>query len=96
MATILRRYCPVCKTKVAAVKRQTNHLLHFLISLFIWPWLVMWILIAGTKGYACSTCGATTKSPLLRSLVSLVFATVAGLAVLLALAKVFQTFVIGR
>ena len=70
MGTVLRRYCPVCKATVAAEKQPTNTALHVVLCLATAGlWIPVWIIWSGMKGYACRTCGGSTKSPMLRSLV---------------------------
>ncbi len=86
MATILRRYCPVCKTNGPAEKRGSNSALHVILSLCTAGlWIPIWIIIDASKGYACRTCGASTSSPFLRTLVR---AVVIGAAILIAIAFV--------
>lgn len=54
-----RRFCKDCNAKVLAVRKGTNHLLHFFISLFtIGLWVPIWIFSAiKIGGWKCPTCG---------------------------------------
>lgn len=89
MATILRRYCPVCKANGPAEKRSSNSALHVILCLCTCGlWIPFWILIDGTKGYACRTCGASTRSPLLRSLTRAIVVGVALIAAILFVMRI--------
>lgn len=93
MATILRRYCPVCKVNGPAEKRSSNNLLHVILCLCTCClWVPFWILIDASKGYACRTCGASTKSPFLRSLIrAIVMTAVIVIAILFVMRIVSPT-----
>lgn len=59
------KYCPNCKEAVyAEIKKQTigcgMHLIHLIISILLFPWVIVWIVhsIAGSNTITkCSECG---------------------------------------
>lgn len=89
MATVLRRYCPVCKTIVPAEKQPENTAMHVMLCLCTLSlWLPIWMIWSGLKGYACRTCGAATKSPMLRSLVRAIVVLVVVIAAIVFVMKI--------
>ena len=55
------RYCAHCQKNVMATGTTTNHLLHFILSLFTFGfWILVWILVSVGKigGYRCTQCGS--------------------------------------
>lgn len=70
MSTLKETYgfCEDCKRRVKVYRKGTNHILHFLISLFTCGmWLIIWLFItlihlnpstAGTSNWKCTLCGS--------------------------------------
>ena len=54
-----RRFCKDCESNVLAVRKGTNHLLHFFISVFtVGFWLPIWVLATiKIGGWKCPNCG---------------------------------------
>lgn len=83
MPVVLRRYCPVCKAIKPAEKQSENTALHVVLCICTGLiWLPIWMIWSGLKGYACRECGATTQSPMLRTMFR------AGVALAMAVAAI--------
>ena len=58
-------FCTLCQSQVLSVKKQTNHILHLLMSLVtLGLWLPIWLLVgvcAATTPYLCSRCGSRVR-----------------------------------
>lgn len=62
MATIRRYFCPQCNAYTRADGDSLSHLLHFVLTLFTGGlWLPVWVLLAMTRSYHCSDCGAKAR-----------------------------------
>lgn len=89
MGTVLRRYCPVCKAIVPAEKQPENTAMHVMLCLCTLSlWLPIWMIWSAMKGYACRTCGAATKSPMLRTMFRAGVTLVAVIAAILFVMKI--------
>ncbi|GFO26965.1 hypothetical protein PoB_005347000 [Plakobranchus ocellatus] len=47
--TVVNAGAPASHT-VVVERRGVNHLLHFCITLFFWPWIIVWIILCITEG----------------------------------------------
>ena len=57
-------FCKECDKRVVVFRKGTNHILHFLLSLFtLGLWLIVWI---GTSikigGWRCTQCGSGNRA----------------------------------
>ena len=53
-------FCAVCNRYVAATRPACSHVLHFIVSVFFWPWFIVWILRGLSDqagGFRCNHCG---------------------------------------
>jgi len=56
-----QKFCPNCQRNVVAQRPKTNHILHFLITVFTCgAWVVVWILVSiKFGGWRCAFYGNT-------------------------------------
>lgn len=55
--TMNMQYCPNCKEATIHEKEKTNHVVHFIMTLLIFPWVLVWILRWVSKKFKCQKCG---------------------------------------
>jgi hypothetical protein len=62
-----QKYCKYCEDYVLATRRETNHILHLLLTLITGGiWFIIWIIVAmNTDKWRCTQCGSivTTSRP---------------------------------
>lgn len=54
-----QRFCPQCNSPVLCQRKGTNHLVHALVTLFLFGlWIPVWIVASMNKQpYRCTRCG---------------------------------------
>jgi hypothetical protein len=61
-------FCRYCKQQRLLQRPKINHILHLLLTLLIWPWVIVWIYLAAkrlddpTREWRCSVCGEPTHT----------------------------------
>lgn len=57
-----RAFCKQCGHKVRATQKGTRHLLHLILTILFFPWLVVWVLAALSGGpWLCGNCGSRVR-----------------------------------
>ena len=51
------KYCKCCRTDTAHERERTNHRLHFVLSIFLCPWVVVWLTCVLLRDWTCLNCG---------------------------------------
>lgn len=54
-------YCENCKTSTTHEREETLHILHFLMTLLFFPWIIIWGMRYAMKGWKCSECSTVKK-----------------------------------
>jgi len=57
-------YCTTCSRSVLAVRNETNHVLHLLLTLVTCGlWFIVWVMVAGFSdaSFRCPECGSVVN-----------------------------------
>lgn len=61
MAATKKLYCNECKCSTVHKKEHTSHILHLIMTVLIFPWVIIWTIRYFMKGWECTGCQTVQK-----------------------------------